>query len=72
MSINVHNYSMGWSWGIGFIPYGERWRTTRRFAHDTFHVNAASQYDGIQLRSTRKFLRMLSEDPSNLPKLVRQ
>lgn len=63
---------MKWGWTLAFINYGEQWRTERRMLHDVVHVNMVHQYRGIQLRSARKFLRQLQEDPSEIPELVRK
>jgi hypothetical protein len=53
---------MGWDWVLGFDRYGDSWRLQRRLMHEHTHFGAVPQYQGIQLRSTRKFLKKLLKD----------
>jgi hypothetical protein len=54
--------SMGWGWVLGFDRYGGSWRLQRRLLHEHAHIGAVPKYQGIQLRSTRKFLKSLMKD----------
>lgn len=63
---------MNWGWTLGFVLYGDEWRLERRLLHEQVHINVVPQYQGIQLRSARKFLKVLAEDPSDISALVRK
>ncbi|KAF7798048.1 hypothetical protein EIP86_009260 [Pleurotus ostreatoroseus] len=47
----------GWTWNMGFHPYGQRWRDTRRNFHQHFHQLAVSEYHPIQTREIRLLLK---------------
>ena len=42
---------------MGFHPYGQRWRDTRRNFHQHFHQLAVSEYHPIQTREIRLLLK---------------
>ena len=42
---------------MGFHPYGQRWRDTRRNFHQHFHQFAVSKYHPIQTREVRLLLK---------------
>jgi len=35
---------MGWDFGIGFMKYGDRWRSHRKLLHEAFNVTAIKQF----------------------------
>lgn len=54
---------VGMGWMISAMPYGERWRKTRRIFHQYFNIGAVHHYQEIQLRDARSFLKHLHENP---------
>jgi hypothetical protein len=61
---------MGWSWLLGFRRYGGSWRLQRRLLHEHTHSGVVPKYQGIQLRSSRKFLKSLLKE-NDIASLVR-
>ena len=49
--------STGWDFAIGVMPYGTRWRETRRTFHRFFHRMAVQKYRHVEEREVRAFLR---------------
>ena len=50
-------HSTGWDWGMATLRYGSRWRDRRRAFHQHFNQAAIKQYNPIQTRETRAFLK---------------
>lgn len=50
---------------VGFMPYGERWRLHRRIFHQAFGQAEIPTYHAVQLRSARRMLFSLLQDPGN-------
>lgn len=65
---------MDWDFNFAMIRYGDQWRTCRRLFQETMNVNAVAQYEPIQLRSARQFLKALmdTQGPVEVHSLVRQ
>jgi cytochrome P450 len=63
--------SMGAGWPLALARYGDRWRLQRRLLHEHINSGAAPKYKGVQLRSTRKFLKTLLKD-NDVSALVRR
>ncbi|KAF9646882.1 cytochrome P450 [Thelephora ganbajun] len=61
MSIDL----MGADWTLGFMPYGNRWRTNRRLFHRFFNISAVERLDPRLFRGIRGFLRRLAESPED-------
>ena len=40
----IEPYRVGWDFHIGFMPYSERWRGSRRAFHQHFRPNAIADY----------------------------
>ncbi|CAA7261120.1 unnamed protein product [Cyclocybe aegerita] len=59
------NELMGWDFGMGFMNYGERWRTHRRLMHLSFHPAAVLKYRRQLLRSTRNLLNRFLDFPDD-------
>ncbi|OBZ67581.1 O-methylsterigmatocystin oxidoreductase [Grifola frondosa] len=57
---------MGWDWNFALMPYGPRWRPTRRTFWQHFHPGVISKYEQTQLHETRRFLRKLLASPDQL------
>ena len=48
---------MGWEWNVGLMPYGVRWRETRRTFHQFFNQLAVQRYLPVQEREIKAFLK---------------
>ncbi|KAJ3555333.1 hypothetical protein NM688_g2635 [Phlebia brevispora] len=48
---------VGWNWAIPTMPYGHRWRQSRRYFHQHFHAGAVHKYREMQTRGVRAYLR---------------
>ncbi|KAI0800093.1 cytochrome P450 [Fomes fomentarius] len=55
----------GWDWVFSLLPYGARWRHTRRLFHEYMHPKAILKYRPIQQRLTRRYLRWLLDNPED-------
>ncbi len=42
---------------MGLLPYGQRWRNTRRCFHQHFNQGVVGKYNPIQIREVQAFLR---------------
>jgi hypothetical protein len=65
---------MDFGWVLAGIPYGERWRKTRKVLHQQLHAGVSPQYQPLQLKGAREFCEQLLEAmpaPEVLPALVR-
>jgi cytochrome P450 len=65
---------MDFHWTIGAMPYGERWRQSRKLLHAHVHSGAASAYQPVQMSSARRFVLDLLQNKNDkdvLPLLVR-
>ena len=63
---------MRWDWSFGLMPYGEAWRAHRREFHQFFNQRIIPQYQPIQLKQTRAFLRRALDSPNDVGQHVRQ
>ena len=50
-------YSLGWDWNVGLMPYGVRWRETRRTFHQFFNQLAVQNYRRVEDREIKAFLK---------------
>ncbi|KAA1473745.1 cytochrome P450 [Dentipellis sp. KUC8613] len=62
---------LGWDFGTGMLPYGDKWRTRRRLMHKHFHSNAALAYRPLQEVKVRNFLRNVHGDNSRFERYLR-
>jgi hypothetical protein len=62
---------MNWRWNLAFVAYGDVWRRNRRLMHEQSHIGVAPKYQGIQLRSARKFLGILLGEVEDISGAVR-
>ncbi|KAI0347360.1 cytochrome P450 [Trametopsis cervina] len=62
---------MGLHDGIPLMPYGPRWRASRRLAHRALAPSAASKYFQVQEQISALLVIDILTDPENLFKLVR-
>ena len=52
-----------YSWNIGFLEYGNKWRKRRRLFHQFFNTNAVTNFDDYQRKYTYRFISRLSQTP---------
>ena len=52
-----------YSWNIGFLGYGNKWRRRRRLFHQFFNMNAVTNFDDYQRKYTYRFISRLSQTP---------
>ena len=52
-----------YSWNIGFIGYGDKWRRGRRIFHQFFNMKAVTNFDDYQRKYTYRFISLLSQTP---------
>lgn len=59
-------------WNFSIQEYGDSWRKGRRIFHSGAHQGIVPKYESLQMRSSRKFLKTLNEDSSDLHEAVRK
>jgi cytochrome P450 len=47
---------MGFDWALNVLPYGERWRQSRKLLHGHVHPGVVPTYEPIQLASARRLV----------------
>ncbi|TFY55722.1 hypothetical protein EVG20_g9214 [Dentipellis fragilis] len=62
---------LGWDFGTGMLPYGDKWRTRRRLMHKHFHFNAALAYRPLQEAKVHDFLRHVHGDKWRFERYLR-
>lgn len=62
---------MGWTWNIGLMPYGPKWREHRQVLHHLFNEHASKKYVEIVTQNNAKLLRSFLEAPSYFYSQVR-
>ena len=63
---------VGWKNSLGLLPYGERFRNSRRFAHRLIGtIASASVFYPVQELETHRFLKRLAKNPDDLAAHVR-
>jgi len=67
----IHDLLQLTQWFMSTMPYGERWRRTRRTFHQYFHSGVVSNYQDVQLTEARAFLRRLKATPDDFFSLIR-
>jgi hypothetical protein len=58
---------MDFEWVIAFMPYGERWRRSRKLIHAHTHLGVVPQYQPTQLLSARRFVHDLLISEASRP-----
>ena len=56
---------MGFGWSLGFTPYNEWWKNSRKLFHRHFQPSAVVQFRPKKLKAAHDFLRRLLDDPKN-------
>ncbi|KAI0341735.1 cytochrome P450 [Trametopsis cervina] len=59
--MSTMNKLTGWDWHVGFMPYGQEWRSVRRIVHQYFNQSVTSNYRNKQTSEVHAFLRRLLE-----------
>ena len=63
----------GWSdWFVAVMPYGDEVRKIRQYLNMFFQKSVTKDYLDIQMRSTRKLLTTLLQDPVNFQNHIEQ
>ncbi|KAJ6580647.1 cytochrome P450 [Mycena capillaripes] len=57
---------MGWDFGIGFMKYGDRWRSHRKLLHEAFNATAIKQFRPQVQAATHHLLCRMIRDPRNM------
>ncbi|KAJ7458888.1 cytochrome P450 [Mycena latifolia] len=57
---------MGWDFAIGFMKYGDRWRSHRKVLHEVFNVGAARQFQQQERAAAHDLLRRILNDPQDV------
>ncbi|KAJ6580679.1 cytochrome P450 [Mycena capillaripes] len=57
---------MGWDFGIGFMKYGDRWRSHRKLLHEAFNIAAIKQFRPQVQAATHELLRRMVRDPRDV------
>ena len=64
--------SLKMDWATGFMPYGDRWRSTRRGLHANLHPGASKAYRPHEQHAVHHLLRNLLQSPESFPQHLRQ
>lgn len=54
---------MGFGWSLGFTPYNEWWKNSRKLFHKHFQPSAVPQFRPKKLKAAHGFLRQLIDSP---------
>ncbi|EKM82076.1 hypothetical protein AGABI1DRAFT_105435 [Agaricus bisporus var. burnettii JB137-S8] len=54
------------SFNVGFMPYGDFWRKSRRLMHELLHPTAALRFRPHELKATHHLLERLLDNPKNV------
>ncbi|KAJ8474125.1 hypothetical protein ONZ51_g7425 [Trametes cubensis] len=61
---------LSWIWSVGFKPYDDDWRRTRRELWQYLQPSALARWHAIEMRESRRFLQHLLHDQRNLEKKI--
>ncbi|KAF7314436.1 Cytochrome P450 [Mycena kentingensis (nom. inval.)] len=62
---------MGWGFNMGFMQYGDKWRTYRRLMHQFFKKEATAYYRPIQRAKIHDMLRQVLATPADFRDHIR-
>jgi cytochrome P450 len=54
---------MGFGWSLGFTPYNEWWKHSRKLFHRHFQPSAVPQFRPKKIKAAHGFLRKLIDSP---------
>ncbi|KAJ7241641.1 cytochrome P450 [Mycena rebaudengoi] len=60
------NELMGWDFSMGFMKYGDLWRSHRKMVHDAFNIRAVKQFNPQERAVTHAVLRRILERPTDI------
>ncbi|KAJ7176250.1 cytochrome P450 [Mycena crocata] len=60
------NELMGWDFSMGFMKYGDLWRSHRKMVHDAFNVRAVHQFSPQVRAVTHAVLRRIVDRPNDI------
>jgi hypothetical protein len=55
-----------YSWALPLVPYGNRWKSSRRLLHEFLSAKATNNYDDQQHYYARDFILRIAESPDDL------
>ncbi|KAI0326120.1 cytochrome P450 [Cubamyces sp. BRFM 1775] len=61
---------LNWIWSLGFKPYDDDWRRTRRELRQYLQPSTVMQWHPVQARESRRFLQGLLHDQRDLHKTI--
>ncbi|KAI0092431.1 CyP450 monooxygenase [Irpex rosettiformis] len=56
-SVSVMNELTAWDFNVGFMPYGQRWRSIRKKVHEYFNLTVTPNHRDTQTEEVHAFLR---------------
>lgn len=59
------NELMGFYWSLGFTPYNDWWKNSRKLFHKHFNPSAVVQFQPKKLKAAHDFLRRLVDAPND-------
>ena len=65
-------YSMGWSHGLLFLPYGDRFRRQRRLMQRYFNAQEVAMFRPTQEKQVLGFLSELTSAPAKFREAVQR
>jgi len=65
VSLILLNNRMEFSWGVSVMPYGPKWRLSRKLLHEQFNQHEVVHYATQQEASTRLMLQGLLSAPDD-------
>ncbi|KAI0064948.1 CyP450 monooxygenase [Artomyces pyxidatus] len=61
----ISDVRMGFGWSLGFTPYNEWWKHSRRLFHRHFQPSAIPQFRPKKTKAVHDFLRRLADTPGD-------
>ncbi|KAJ8517675.1 hypothetical protein ONZ45_g5186 [Pleurotus djamor] len=58
------NKLMGWNFALGFVPYGNNWRSRRRAFWQEFNPSKSLNHRPTQLRCAKRLLQKIFDEPT--------
>ena len=64
---------VGWKNGLGLLPYGQRFRNSRRMFHQAIGTyDAVNKFRHVEEMETRRFLKRIQTKPDELASHIRK
>jgi cytochrome P450 len=71
-AVNRTLFRIGWDWNFALMPYGERWRTQRRYMHQAFHSGVVSAHFPAQAAKVSELVVRLRDSPGEFRGHIKQ